>query len=320
VFSSGNNGTNWIGVSKGLPPNTAVGAFALSGTNLFAGGTSGLYLSTDYGTNWNQVGAEVVKGTVYALLISGTNLFAGTDSSIFLSTNNGTSWTTLDSGLPKPLYARDFAVVPKGTGGTNLFVGTYFGVFLSTNNGTVWTATSSTNGSAYRFAVPDSNLFVGTRNKWSLTGGVFLSADNAASWTSVDADALGMVAALVVSGTNLFAATSGSRSWMRPLSEMITTSVGSSSAELPMHFSLNQNYPNPFNPNTIIKFELPKASQVSLTVYDMLGRKVSVLVNEKREAGVHEVKFEGSNLASGVYFYRLSAVDFVSTKRMLVLK
>jgi D-alanyl-D-alanine carboxypeptidase len=91
-------------------------------------------------------------------------------------------------------------------------------------------------------------------------------------------------------------------------------------AGLPEAFKLDQNYPNPFNPSTTIKYELPKSSQVTLSVYDILGRQVSVLVNEKGDAGLHEVKFDGSNLASGVYFYRLAAGDFVQTKRLMLLK
>jgi hypothetical protein len=88
----------------------------------------------------------------------------------------------------------------------------------------------------------------------------------------------------------------------------------------PYDFRLLQNYPNPFNPNTTIKFELPKTSQVNLRVIDILGREVTVLVNERRDAGVHEVKFDGSNLASGVYFYRLQEGDYVASKKMLVVK
>ena len=98
----------------------------------------------------------------------------------------------------------------------------------------------------------------------------------------------------------------------------------------PLTFSLEQNYPNPFNPVTTIRFGLATAVNVNLTIYDILGRKVSVLVNERRNAGVHEVKFsatggsasggDGASLASGVYFYRLHAGDFILTKRMLVLK
>jgi hypothetical protein len=89
---------------------------------------------------------------------------------------------------------------------------------------------------------------------------------------------------------------------------------------IPQKFALEQNYPNPFNPSTIINFSLAKSGQVKLSVYDILGREVALLVNERTEAGVHEVKFEGANLASGVYFYRLQAGDFVASKRLLLLK
>jgi hypothetical protein len=90
--------------------------------------------------------------------------------------------------------------------------------------------------------------------------------------------------------------------------------------DMPQEYYLHQNNPNPFNPSTTIKYELPKSSEVRLSVYDMLGREVSVLVNERRDAGVHEVKFESSNLASGVYFYRLRAGDFVQTRKLLLCR
>ena len=85
-------------------------------------------------------------------------------------------------------------------------------------------------------------------------------------------------------------------------------------------FFLHQNYPNPFNPSTTIKFELPKSSDVRLSVFDMLGREVSVLVNERRDAGVHEVKFDASGFSSGVYFYRLRAGDFVETRKLVLVR
>jgi hypothetical protein len=97
------------------------------------------------------------------------------------------------------------------------------------------------------------------------------------------------------------------------------TAVGEEPS-LPKAFALEQNYPNPFNPSTTIEYELPGASEVRLSVYDMLGREISILVHERREAGVHEVKFDGLNLASGVYFYRLQAGTFLDTKRFVLLK
>jgi photosystem II stability/assembly factor-like uncharacterized protein len=89
---------------------------------------------------------------------------------------------------------------------------------------------------------------------------------------------------------------------------------------LPSSFSLHQNYPNPFNPSTRIKFEIPKGAPVKLRVYDMLGREVAELVNEKLNAGVYEYEWNGVGLPSGVYFYKLEAENFVETKRMVLVK
>jgi hypothetical protein len=85
-------------------------------------------------------------------------------------------------------------------------------------------------------------------------------------------------------------------------------------------FDLEQNYPNPFNPSTTIKYELPRASYVNLTVFDVLGRQVSVLVNERKAPGSYEVKFDGSGLASGVYFYRIQAGSYVQSRELLLLR
>lgn len=89
---------------------------------------------------------------------------------------------------------------------------------------------------------------------------------------------------------------------------------------IPQEIALMQNYPNPFNPSTTIRYALPQRTYVSLIVHNALGQKVAVLQNGEQEAGYHEMKFEGSNLASGMYFYRLQAGSFVRTKRLLLLR
>ena len=87
-----------------------------------------------------------------------------------------------------------------------------------------------------------------------------------------------------------------------------------------MTVTLFQNYPNPFNPSTTIKYHVPRASHVTLSVYDMLGREVAALVREKQEAGLHQVEFEGAGLPSGVYFSRLRAGDVVRVKKLVLMK
>jgi hypothetical protein len=88
----------------------------------------------------------------------------------------------------------------------------------------------------------------------------------------------------------------------------------------PTEFSLEQNYPNPFNPSTTIKFAIAEPRFVSLKVFDVLGRAVRTLVDEVQDAGFKSVDFDASDLASGVYYYRLAAGEFVSTKKFVVMR
>lgn len=95
---------------------------------------------------------------------------------------------------------------------------------------------------------------------------------------------------------------------------------GIQTIEIPNYFSLAQNYPNPFNPTTSIKYSVPTAVNVSLKVYDLLGKEVATLVNEMKQPGFHTADFNASNLASGIYFYRIDAGEFTSVKKMMLVK
>ncbi len=90
--------------------------------------------------------------------------------------------------------------------------------------------------------------------------------------------------------------------------------------EIPTEFTLMQNYPNPFNPSTMIRFGLPDAGTVKITVYNILGAQVAVLVNDYKLAGYHQVLFNDPNLASGLYFYRMEATGWSNVRKMMILK
>jgi hypothetical protein len=100
----------------------------------------------------------------------------------------------------------------------------------------------------------------------------------------------------------------------------ITGIAGQTTNNQPGHFALLQNYPNPFNPSTKIAFSLKTAGQTKLTVYDLLGREVAVLVDGVQSAGSHIVAFSGARFASGVYFYRLETAGTSIVKKMMLLK
>jgi hypothetical protein len=216
-----------------------------------------------------------------------------------------------------------FSLVAKGT---NLFAGTNNGgIFRSTNNGTNWTAVNSGLGGYTQimtFGLSGTNLFAG-----SYGGHLFLSTDDGATWTNVGTGlGTSTIEAFAVSGPYLLAGTSGVGVWRRPLSEMVT-SVGERAYELPQQFELSQNYPNPFNPLTVISYRLPVAGFVILKVYDILGREVAALVDQEMPPGVHQVTWDGAEVSTGVYFYRLQVNPggggpalFTETKRLVVLR
>jgi len=117
--------------------------------------------------------------------------------------------------------------------------------------------------------------------------------------------------AAVVLGTEVFAKVIG------------ITSVeqdGDPEASVPVSYMLGQNYPNPFNPTTVIRYELPNDGNVSLKVYDILGKEVATLVERFETAGYHEARFNASNIASGMYLYRMTAGSFTDVKKLIVVK
>jgi hypothetical protein len=99
-----------------------------------------------------------------------------------------------------------------------------------------------------------------------------------------------------------------------------TVGMKSINSEIPNEFSLGQNYPNPFNPSTTIQFAIPKTSLVKLNVYDVLGREAESLVDEHLNPGIYEVEWNGSNYTSGVYYYRITADNYLETRKMILLK
>jgi hypothetical protein len=116
-------------------------------------------------------------------------------------------------------------------------------------------------------------------------------------------------------------------SWNLYFDQHAWSDVGDDAADMesPAHFSLSTNYPNPFNPETRIGYSLPKASHVKLEIFNILGQRIKTIVDEDQTIGNKEVVWDGTDVrgeqvASGVYFYRLQAKDFVQTKKMVLMK
>lgn len=101
---------------------------------------------------------------------------------------------------------------------------------------------------------------------------------------------------------------------------LIPVSVSETPSEIPTEFALLQNYPNPFNPSTTIRYDVPERADVTLKIYDVMGREVAELINDKKDPGAYEIVWDARGFASGVYFYRISAGDFTSVRKLVLMK
>jgi hypothetical protein len=112
---------------------------------------------------------------------------------------------------------------------------------------------------------------------------------------------------------------SGARSQLN-ISQIRVGTAENVEGQMPEEFALKQNFPNPFNPSTEIPYELPEQSHVRIEVYDIVGRRIAILLDEEMPAGRHTVNFSGQNLSSSIYFYRIVTDNFVESKKMVLIK
>jgi len=350
VFVSTNNGANWTAAGSGLPDTLIIPAVSAlivfpngaGDTNLFAGMTgSGVYLLTNNGTNWIAVDSGLNGNIdIYSLATSpdGKNIFAGTGRGVYCSTNNGTSWNSITSGLPSyepNTYA--LIVISNGKGDTTLFAGTTQGVwahpisrytpiilldqyslgFYATSLQTI-TRTLRITTSSLTPLIIDS---VYTKTKWYTVESVHDTISEGdtvnlnislvmANDTTSYSDTLYIVSNSICSPTKV--SLGGGIEY--PIS------VSKNNSDIPKNYEISQNFPNPFNPTTVINYQIPVSSFVTLKVYDILGREVATLVNARKNAGYFNVTFDSKHLPSGVYFYRLQASSFIQTKKFVLLK
>ena len=319
-----------------------ISRIAATGTGTYYGGRPNgtVYRTNDGITDWIEITGTLPTKRIQDIAVSPTGIvLIVSDIGIFRSTDNGDSWEEVNNGIPATYHHSimfhqngDVFIGGGGDGG---------GVFRSTDNGLNWTKgdESGLGNSGILSIVSHSNgnIVVGTFN------GVYQSKDLGATWSDpgggfYDSE----VNALAFNNSNiLFAGTTASGVFK---SLDISTSIEFNNPSIKNQYSLSQNYPNPFNPTTTIRYSVPTLvnedlhslkNNVKLVVYDIMGREVSTIINEKQESGSYEVEFDGTELSTGVYFYKLevgastrlsankanSATDnFVQTKKMILLK
>jgi photosystem II stability/assembly factor-like uncharacterized protein len=322
IFKSTNAGDSWVEKSNGFPAsgNYYMWNIHVSQKNSDWIWTSGApsYQSKDAGENWSSYviggGHSVIESlyclnqpdTLYAITgIAADSLFRSTDGGLnwnFREANEDLSLLTVDKNASNVLYAYLSS-----------------GMIKSNDGGVTWNRIYS---DSLNF---DRNIYLNTGNSSYIyvsteNSGIIHSTDGGQNWNYYN-NGLPYTDVFCVTSSNshpykLFASV---RSGGIYKVNQTVTSVNSQSSKY-YSFSLGQNYPNPFNPSTIINYSIPKSGLVSIKIYDLLGKEIKTLVSEEKSAGNYSVQFNGSNLSSGIYFYRMQSGNHMQTKKLILLK
>ncbi len=309
VFFSTNNGVNWTAVSSGMTDNR-ITAITINGANIFAGTYgSGIFRSTNKGTNWIAVNSGLTYKYIISLGANGVMICAGANQNLYRSINNGNNWNAVLGFFYNQAYC--FAYIDETT-----YVGLYWmGVYRTTDNGENWWPIGLGGNWIYSLVTNGDNIFAGTAEN-----GVYFTSNFGTNWVQINQgfNVISRIYELIIANNYIFAGTSGQSIWRRPLSEII--GIKTTSTEIPSAYSLEQNYPNPFNQSTMFNVQCSMAGMVKVSVYDISGKEVATLLNEKLQPGVYSVQFDAGNLPSGIYYYRLQTENYTDTKSMILLK
>jgi photosystem II stability/assembly factor-like uncharacterized protein len=285
LFKTINSGNSWESILDTLPDISCVSFYndqlGFTGTNQTI---SYLYKTTDLGSSWifsNEVGNYDGAGFLKIQILSNDEVYVS-------------SWYADWIAIGLMQKSTNQGATWKNIGSLNFGISDFefknkpYGWMLSpsgtisgTYNGGLNWSTLHYSTTIYNFEFFDSNLSYGISQDH-----IYITNDGWSTYSVADS---------------------------------IVTGVGNENY-LSNNFTLHQNYPNPFNPSTVIKYELPKNSWVTLKIYNVLGEEVQTLVSSEKEHGIHEAAFDASTLSSGIYIYNLRAGEFVESKKMLLLR
>ncbi|MBK8946442.1 MAG: T9SS type A sorting domain-containing protein [Ignavibacteriae bacterium] len=317
IYRTSDWGISW---EKCFNNGIGVTSMAQYGNNIYAGTTSdfsfqGVWKSTDYGNNWIDIWQEGSVLSVRSLIAIDSFIIAGTSTiGVYGSSDNGETWHELNNGLPSNSYIKSMILF-----NNKIFAGVTYeeqksGNYYSTDFGLNWLPLNDGIGdfSIHSFASDGNYLF-------SIAGSkVYVLLENENKWKEITDDLPDLyILSIAVSGDNLFLGAVENGLWYRKISNITKVINEKKKQDL---FALSQNYPNPFNPTTKINYQLGRASNVTIKVFDCLGRLIKTLVDEYKPQGLYSLNFDASTLVSGIYFYQLSTDEFITTKKMIILQ
>lgn len=335
VLRTTNYGINWIvtkhayrvadGIPLAMDPNHT--------DTIYYGTTdSAIFRSTNFGLTWAPAGPKLFAYNCSMKVLEGNSniIFCGAaedtsvgQSYLYKSTNYGFSWIVIDSNSA-PGYPELPAIVNSiwnpNTLYASFFQGSNGGLKRSTNQGNFWNYINIDNNVwGIDIAKDDPNVICYGDGMNATNNITYYSLDGGIHFSDLPPLNSPNFAVFFYNRNTIFMQQSFG---FYKLNVSYSNPIGIKpiSSEIPKTFYLHQNYPNPFNPFTKIKFDIPKSALTSIEIYDALGRRIETPLNQQLSPGTYAIDWKGSNFASGIYFYTMSAGNYRETKRMVMVK
>lgn len=304
IYKTADGGLTWTAVNSPLS-NVSYIYFVNRDTGFAIGGAGLIVKTTDGGSSWTERNSNVSDNlNIICFPDEKNGWISGTQGVILRTSDGGDNWIKQNSSTQDNLYGCSFIDSLRG------FALTHQKLFSTTDGGTNW----------HEKQLTRDYLDISFRGQYGIMVGdqgvISFTADAGTTW------------GLHKSGTynQLYWVTKAGSQWITI--GMFNTILKSKynlvnvedKPEVLHSFKLNQNYPNPFNPRTIIRYSIPQKVFTSIKIYNLLGKEVALLVNEEQSAGMHEVEFNASNLASGVYIYKITAGSYTESKKLVFMK
>jgi photosystem II stability/assembly factor-like uncharacterized protein len=357
ILKTTDGGKNWIQMNSGTSVNISSFDFYNSQRIIAVGDSGTVLISTDFGETWEFSVIDSNPLTSIKLAGNYSGWICGANGTILKTVDGGKTWEKLNSPTTRYLFSTffidsltgwiggEYAFIAKTADGgdtwitqmqgSSSFDGGGVSIFFidSVNGWSVGDMNSiykTTDGGNYWRRIPldvpyipviSDVFFFDKLNGWAAgDGGTILkTTDGGETWSFPENITGNAIHSICSPDTNaLILAGSGGTILKYQLGNVV--SVGNAQGLESYNYYLLQNYPNPFNPITTITYTLKEKSKVTLTVFDILGRELEVLVNTTQDAGEYKVPFSASHLASGVYLYRLRVDDKTFVKKMLMMK
>jgi len=267
------------------------------------------FKTTNGGVNWQQV--QNLPDFGYCIeMIDSSTCFIGTNK-IWKTTNSGTNWYSVTDTCGSINCITFYNNIG--------FAGSYRGIFRTSDYGQNWNFINL-NKSISNIHIFNSNSTIAIgKTSYTNNGSTLYSTNSGFNWTVFNIDSSRTFTNISFPNSNTGYITDDV-GYMLKTTTAGTIWVSNNDYKIPDKYFLHQNYPNPFNPWTTIKYDIPNDGFVTIKIYDMLGREIAELVSENEKAGFHTILFNGSNLSSGMYLYRIQTGSYSQTNKMVLIK